>query len=747
MNLFKKRKIRMLTIVLGSTVVIASISGTLLQKTLGEINSKNFVIDDSLKAELINKDNLDLNKAREFNTDIGLKEIPKPKPILVDEPKREPKPEPPIIILEPEPVPQPEPEPIPQPDPIPEPQPIQPPKQSGNELTILIRGVRVKASITKGRPRTVFDYDVANNIANNEPYTAELTGKLNSIEVTDELRRKVVSDTAQEFVFKRSNPNDTFGLATSVLQHYNNDLNQLESFLRQQPDNWTNYVYKFSRLINSDNVVNFLKEDAKPMYPEIKNHPNKTYREYWLINNLDFSLFTKLSSAAENFLKKGETLDPRNAYITENGEWESHSYSPPDEFNTVTTLRIRDNQHKRAFGYDTWYGRSPSNIKEGRYDGWTKTNVKNQEKFNKFNIQDIRGIQIFELTRDTEIPNDFNRGYVVELDSADPKAYQRTKTLIEDFKKEGIEISSYRIFNMGKTSSNQKFLEILSVLPNELRQLELFFDASAANTSALIALENKKIKELSLYTEGNSLLEYWSLNPLALRNTNWVNTIDYNVSKENPANTNIPTRITFNALAFEDSDYLKGEEDPYKRINDGLRLAYFSRNNEGIFQGNHGPGLSPDHNEGDNSYPTALDLSRAPSLRSLKGLKFFDMFKPSNKSRKLKTLWLYNNSENFDIDVSELNSAGFENMAIGEPGPPKTKIEFSNKESTRYLYIKGVGTLFGSGLTNLTLLMDLSQSLDKTTIKVDPGATELKQQLRSQGYTVVDYSEDDFVIT
>ncbi|WAM01415.1 hypothetical protein NWE60_02160 [Mycoplasmopsis felis] len=54
---------------------------------------------------------------------------------------------------------------------------------------------------------------------------------------------------------------------------------------------------------------------------------------------------------------------------------------------------------------------------------------------------------------------------------------------------------------------------------------------------------------------------------------------------------------------------------------------------------------------------------------------------------------------------------------------PKTKIEFSNKESTRYLYIKGVGTLFGSGLTNLTLLMDLSQSLDKTTIKVDSGAT------------------------
>nr|WP_307922561.1 hypothetical protein [Mycoplasmopsis bovis] len=48
-------------------------------------------------------------------------------------------------------------------------------------------------------------------------------------------------------------------------------------------------------------------------------------------------------------------------------------------------------------------------------------------------------------------------------------------------------------------------------------QLELFFSANATNTSSLIALENKKIKELSLYTLGNSLLQKWSFNPWAFK--------------------------------------------------------------------------------------------------------------------------------------------------------------------------------------------------------------------------------------
>ncbi|CRH45533.1 Uncharacterised protein [Chlamydia trachomatis] len=60
---------------------------------------------------------------------------------------------------------------------------------------------------------------------------------------------------------------------------------------------------------------------------------------------------------------------------------------------------------------------------------------------------------------------------------------------------------------MGKKDVNQKFREILRALPDRLPQLELFFDHRATNTSSLIELENKKIKELSLFTLGNSLLD------------------------------------------------------------------------------------------------------------------------------------------------------------------------------------------------------------------------------------------------
>ncbi|WP_027334547.1 putative immunoglobulin-blocking virulence protein [Mycoplasmopsis felifaucium] len=786
MNILKTRKGKLITISLASTAVVASTTGVLLYGSISETKSRNFTIADTIKPKLINKDNLDFDNVRQSNTDAGLKEKPKPEPVpeptptpkppviipepepiekpeikpepaplpepeKVEEPKPEPLPvpepleEPPIILPKPEPVPEPKPEPVPVPEPAP--QPIPQPKPAENDVIIVIKGVPVKADVTKPTPRPINNYDLANNIANNEPYIAELVGKVNSIEVTDELRRKVVAETVQKMSFDLKNPNDTFGFIGSIVEHFHNDFNEVEKFIQQQPENWEKIVYKFSRIINSPNVVNYLKEEAKPLYPEMMRKPNKIEREYWLINNLDLSLFTKLSAQSEKFLKEGYTLDPDNGYVNERGEWESHTYNPPDGFNTVTTRMIRDNQYKRAFGYDTWYPRSSENIKSGKYPGWTKTNVKNDAKFQKYDVGSTKGIQIFEIKRDTEQPGDFNKGYIVEIDTADPNAYNKTKKLIEDLKRDNIEISSYRLFNMGKSASNQRFSDILSALPNELRQLELFFDASAANTSSLIALENKKIKELSLYTEGNSLLEYWSLNPWALKNVNWVNTIDYNVSFENPANTNIPTRITFNALAFEESDILKGQADPYKRINDGLRMAYFVRNNEGIFQGGMGPGLSPDHNEGGNSYPTGLDLTRARSLRSLKGLKFYDQFKPSNKPRKLKTLRLYSSGDTFDIDGSELNEAGFENMAIGEMGPPKTKIVFSNKDQTRYVHIKGNQPLSGNGLTNLRRLYGLAESLDKTTIKVDPGASSLASQLRSNGYTVIENSSDDLVIT
>ncbi len=54
-----------------------------------------------------------------------------------------------------------------------------------------------------------------------------------------------------------------------------------------------------------------------------------------------------------------------------------------------------------------------------------------------------------------------NEGYVVNIDAKNPAGYSKTKKLIEDLKKSGKKITSYRIKNMGEADPAQKFKEIL----------------------------------------------------------------------------------------------------------------------------------------------------------------------------------------------------------------------------------------------------------------------------------------------
>ncbi|SYV89750.1 Uncharacterised protein, partial [Metamycoplasma alkalescens] len=105
------------------------------------------------------------------------------------------------------------------------------------------------------------------------------------------------------------------------------------------------------------------------------------------------------------------------------------------------------------------------------------------------------------------------KGIAVEIDANNSLGYEKTKKLIEDLKNKNIKITSYRIKNMGEKDPQQKFREIIRALPNDLPHLELFFSSKATNTASLIELENKDIKELSLFTEGNPLIEGWSINP------------------------------------------------------------------------------------------------------------------------------------------------------------------------------------------------------------------------------------------
>ncbi|AIZ55486.1 putative immunoglobulin-blocking virulence protein [Mycoplasma mycoides] len=611
---------------------------------------------------------------------------------------------------------------------------------------IYISGVEVEAEVEGPPGFHVHEEDKRRGISNpKKPYQNQSVGKILNVKVTNELRNSVIKNslTGGEGYDKGAGlfNNSLFNVFDKDLSNTNDvekTLEELEVVANQNASVYENTLESYKRLLDSDNVVNFLKEGAKEKYEELKPKFKTNKQRYiWLIANLDKNKFTKIASTSEKYLKEGLTISPRNAFINENGEIDSNGWGPPNEFNTVTSRIQNDNSNYRTFSYDTPYNRSSHSIESGNYPGWTKKDV--TSTYTKdYGFEEGKGITISELTRDkpTTAKDKINQGLVLEIDASKDYAYGKTKELIKKFKEKNQKITSYRIKNMGEKDSAQNFIEILSELPEHIPQLELFFSDKATNTASLIALENKKIDDLSLYTNGNSLRRSWSYNPLALKNITWINTIDYNVSAEYSKYEKISTRITFNTLAFDQKDYEK--DGDYSRINDGLRMVYYARNNEPFFQGGFGPGLSPDKSLGENSYPTGLDFTRIPKIRSLRGLRFDDEYNSSNRSRKITELTLYNTGSAFNISVEELNNANLEHLSTGEGNPEKPKIYFSNGNETTSIKITGQGRISEKGREYLSKYFKYGESFKGRPhlVEVESGATELKKQLESWGFNV-----------
>ncbi|WP_373438934.1 putative immunoglobulin-blocking virulence protein [Metamycoplasma equirhinis] len=744
MNFLKTKKSK----IIFSTLL--SVTGA----TVGVSSATYFINSDSrnnyrgnttsnLKPNIINKENLDTEKSFPSNSDENLKELdinklkPKPTPQPIPNPQLTPK-ENPMSETEKEPLP------IPTP-----PKPDTNPNLEENEELIYINGVWVKAKVEKPRPREYTDYDKKNQLSNPNPYTAYTTGEVKSIEVTEELRNKTIEKLQNEGL------NGLVSKEFFELFEKDEDYNNIEQYFKNNNQQvWQKLLDRYYRILqlSPDKILKFIKESKKEEFKNLSGlnggspkWKNETHRKYWIIKNFDTSKFNKLGGPAEEYLKKGLTPDPYNLWVDENGNINSYSYSPPDEHNQVKGKISRDNQDRRVFGFKYEYPRSPRDTEEGNYPGWKKKDVTGE--FHKYGIESGDGFKVTELTREKEEAGKLNKGYVIDIDAYNPKGYQKVREIIKKLKEANVEITGYRIHNMGKGNANQSFRDILRELPENLPLLELFFDASSTNTSSLIELENKKIKELSLYTLGNSLLEEWSINPNALKNVEWVNTNDHNVSFDYKQGSEIATRISFNSLAFDPVDFNNNASswaDKVLRINNGLRRAYWARNNETIFQGQHGSGLKPDHNEQGNSYPQGLDLSRVPELRSLRGLIFRDTQKSSNYTqRKLRRLKLYSRGTAFETTALDLDEAGFaENLVIGEPVPPKTKILFSDSQTSK-VRISGTKKLSSSGLNNLSILFQYGEVL--RSIEVDENAHELREQLKSAGFKVETKTDGDFV--
>ncbi|MBN3534791.1 putative immunoglobulin-blocking virulence protein [Mycoplasma procyoni] len=630
---------------------------------------------------------------------------------------------------------------------VPEPQPIDNTNnkpssslgQNQKEIYVYIGGVKTKVVVETRPPREQDSRDIAAGIVSPINYVRYETPEIVSVEVTEAAKEGNKKD-AISALNKTTFPSH---IAEEIRtnQYTDENLKRLAN-----TDFYKNRIDKFRRLLeNGDAVYPFLSEEGQRLYPELKKIQDKDLRFIKIIAYLDLSKFTKVSEAVNNDLAKGLTIgeDNSNVYINEKGEIDS--YSRDVVVNAVQHSLIRDNSTLRVFGYDSYYGRTPGSIAEGTYPGWTKTDITDSQEFKHFNVSKSDGFSISRLDRIEPKENQRNSGVVVEIDAANPSGYAKIENFIKQAKTEGVEITSYRIKNMGSKDSNQRFYSILKALPDHLPQLELFFEGSNANTQALIALENKKINELSMYTSGNSLKKEWSINPLALRNTDWVNTIDYNVSFDYALGSKVPTRITFDTLAFEQSDLLSGP-DRLKRINDGLRMAYFVRNNEAVFQGGFGSGLNPDQNEGWSSYPVGLDLSRVTSLKSLRGLIFKDQYKPANGERKLKRIVLFNNSDTFSIDTEELAEAQFTILDRSGFQMPKSEIRFSNEAGTQKIKLNG-SQLSSSAIENLNILLEWNPDFPKhdTEILVDYSNTKLYNQLKTLGYKVR-YESGDILV-
>ncbi|QVK05727.1 putative immunoglobulin-blocking virulence protein [Mycoplasma mycoides] len=627
------------------------------------------------------------------------------------------------------------------------------PKIIKTKKTIKIAGIDVEAEIEGPPGFVVHERDKQRGISNpTKPYQNHTVNKILSVTVTKELKEKVAKDALDggngydegAGLFNNSIFN-VFKEEFNSGKELNDILSSLESVARQNSGAFQNTLERYKKLLDSNNVINFLKSEAQKEYPKLKSKFQTKNQEYiWLIANLDQSKFTKIASTSEKYLEKGLTISPRSAFINEAGEIDSNGWGPPDEYNTVTSRLRRDNSEYRVFDYDEYYSRSSDRIANGTYPGWVKEDVSDQYA-KKYNFKASDGIRFSKLERINPNPakGKLNSGLVLDLDVSNDEAYRRSKELIEKLQKDGEQITSYRIKNMGEKNSDQAFKDILGALPKDIQQLELFFSDKATNTASLIAVENKNIKELSLYTSGNSLKKAWSYNPLALRNTTWINTIDYNVSAEYSSHDKITTRITFNTLAFDQDDF---KDNNYDRINDGLRMVYYARNNEPFFQGGHGPGLEPDKKLGQNSYPTGLDFSRVTGIRSLKGLKFNDEIDSSNEPRKITELTLFNDKNHFEISSDELNEANLEHLSTGEGNPEKPKIHFSNGSQTTKIRITGTTQLTSEGKNNLDKYLEYNETLKNSgkQIEIPEGSEALKKQLEGWGYKVSTSSDRTF---
>ncbi|WP_369086028.1 putative immunoglobulin-blocking virulence protein [Metamycoplasma spumans] len=752
----KRKQLLSTTIVLG-TVVASAMLGSALYAGITNKSDGSKSYTGSVGRPYVSSGDKYSNNSNVIGTtdNENLKATEQPKPIVKD----------PIIITPPPAVIEKEPE-KPKPKPKEETKPKEDPKSKPKEPEVVIKKIKKDeieyyAEEISIPPRVDNQSDIDKGITNRVPYRAEIvpdvgkiTGALTDKNIAATVTRAQDGGRAQDYIFGKNGSYreilENTGISLTEKQnYYNNDGNA--------PEQLEMLWWRYYRLLkNKDTIKKYVDDVALAHFDEWWNskekfawYPPRSYNarviplgHLFLLMHIDHTKITKVSDEVKKALARGETIPKYGAqtWVNDRGEWESSTFEPA--LNKVVGEIERNNMHKRVLGNNSKWSRSGDDILKGKYANWDDIDetarFKTNPKFEKL----LRGggIGIKKYTRKEAIEGESREeARVVTIDVANSSAFSKSVELIKLFQSENIDITGYRIMNIGKTGADQNMDELMKAIPKKIPMVELFFESK--NTSSLKYLKDKEIDELSMFTTNkvNSLADDWAINPWAIKGVAWVNMADYNVSFDYNSWDTIYSRITFDNLRFDKEDF---KDKSFEIINNGLRMAYWTRNNERIFQGSFGPGLKPDREAGGNSYPMGVDFSSIPEIRSLRGMIFHDIKNPSLK-RKLNKIKFFNDSQVFAISTIDLNEAQFSDVLVtSQPQQPRSKIMFSNGKTTNKIRISptlNTLNLNYSGIRNLNTLISYSDgnfSKTSTEILVPRGAEGLYSTLKSNGFKV-----------
>ncbi|AGQ51225.1 putative immunoglobulin-blocking virulence protein [Mesomycoplasma hyopneumoniae] len=366
-----------------------------------------------------------------------------------------------------------------------------------------------------------------------------------------------------------------------------------------------------------------------------------------------------------------------------------------DESKNPVINRMKKHNQSRTFNTPGYWGLSPYDISNGHFPGWTRTN-KSSEFSSEIGSEYTNSIKVYEYS-----PNDENEEKskkqplkLIELDANDNKAFEKFKEIMAKISQKDSKVQALRIKNIGETHSLQNAEDIFKAIPEQIKTLSVFLNNTGA-TRSLRGLENKKLKELSIYTEKNSLDDDWEINPNALKNVDFIS-FDYNNQASYGSNQGkIGGSIVFDGLRWEKNDNID-------KINDGLKIVFDSKIEQRVFQGAHG---------GKGGWPTTLDFSET-DVNTFKGIKFDELDKSFNdkvrtwkddpyaeenytgfrqlKFKKLIIKGQNSGSKRLNFKFSDLNGAQFSERFASGFESPKVVVKVNGQSIYGYpVYISG----------------------------------------------------------